>query len=180
MRKRLVLPPPGGVACSARRLLGAIRFDTTLDAGDLRWSCSSGHPDHCDSVAAILIALIALVDWHFEDNVSFGFLYLFPMLMVGGCLTRWQIAGVAALCTGLTEAFDLFPWAMPVGISRIILTFAAFFGAGYYGFGAARSRRLANQHLGEIQREVELRRKTEEQLEFLRIPGHVNKRSGKL
>jgi two-component system sensor kinase FixL len=117
--------------------------------------------------SAILIAVIALVDWHFEDNISFGFLYLFPMLMVGGWLTRWQIAGVAALCTGLTEAFDPFPWAMPVGISRVILTFAAFFGAGYYGFGAARGRRLANLHLVEIQREVELRRKTEEQLEFL-------------
>ena len=117
--------------------------------------------------AGVLIAVIALVDWHFEDNIAFGFLYLFPMLMVGGCLPRWQTAGVAALCTGLTEAFDPFPWAIPVGISRIILTFAAFFGAGYYGFGAARSRRLANEHLGEIQREVELRRKTEEQLEFL-------------
>jgi len=117
--------------------------------------------------AAILIAVIALVDWRFEDNISFGFLYLFPMLMVGSRLTRWQIAGVATLCTGLTEAFDPFPWSMPVGISRIILTFAAFFGAGYYGFGAARSRGLANQHLGEIEREVELRRTTEEQLEFL-------------
>ena len=60
--------------------------------------------------AVILIVVIALVDWHFEDNISFGFLYLFPMLMVGGCLTRWQIAAVAALCTGLTEAFDPFPW----------------------------------------------------------------------
>jgi len=119
------------------------------------------------SWAGILIAVIALIDWHFEDNIAFGFLYLFPMLMVGGCLARWQIAGVAALCTGLTEAFDPFPWTMPVGISRIILTFAAFFGAGYFGFGAARGRRRANQHLGEIEREVELRRQTEEQLEFL-------------
>jgi two-component system sensor kinase FixL len=117
--------------------------------------------------ATIFIAVIAVVDWHFEDNISFAFLYLFPMLMVGGCLARWQIAGVAAVCTALTEAFDPFPWVMPVGISRVILTFAAFFGAGYYGFGAARSRRLANQHLGQIEREVELRRKTEEQLEFL-------------
>src|SRR5438105_2843558 len=117
--------------------------------------------------ATIFIAVIAVVDWHFEDNISFGFLYLFPMLMVGGCLTRWQIAGVAAVCTALTEAFDPFPWVMPVGISRVILTFAAFFGAGYYGFGAARGRRLANQHLRQIEREVELRRKTEEQLEFL-------------
>ena len=117
--------------------------------------------------AAILIAMIALVDWYFENNISFGFLYLFPMLMVGGCLRQWQLAGVAALCTGLTEAFDPFPWVMPVGISRVILTFAAFYGTGFFGFASARSRRLANQHLGAIEREVELRRKTEEQLEFL-------------
>lgn len=117
--------------------------------------------------AGIFIAVIALVDWHFENNISFGFLYLFPMLMVGGCMTRLQIAGVAGLCTGFTEAFDPFPWATPVGIPRLILTFAAFFGAGLYGFASARSRQLASQHLGEIQREMELRRQTEEQLEFV-------------
>jgi two-component system, LuxR family, sensor kinase FixL len=117
--------------------------------------------------AGISIAVIALVDWHFENNISFGFLYLFPMLMVGGGLTRWQIAGVAAICTALTEAFDPFPWIVPVGFSRIILTFAAFFGAGFFVSASARSRRLANQHLGEIESEIELRRRTEEQLEFL-------------
>ena len=117
--------------------------------------------------AGALIAAIALVDWHFEENFSFGFLYLFPMLMVGGCLTRLQIAGVAALCTGLTEALGPFPWAMPVGIPRLVLTFAAFFGAGFYGFASARGRRLANENLREMKRESELRRKTEEQLDFL-------------
>lgn len=115
----------------------------------------------------VLIAAIALVDWHFENDIAFGFLYLFPMLMVGGCLKRWQIAGVAALCTGLTEAFDPFPWTTTIGISRLILTFAAFFGTGFFGFASARSRQLANKYLEGIEREVELRRKTEEQLEFL-------------
>lgn len=117
--------------------------------------------------AGALIGAIALADWHFEENISFGFLYLFPMLMVGGCLTRLQIAGVAAICTTLTEAFDPFPWAMQAGISRVIITFAAFLGAGFFGFASARSRRLARRHLEEIEREAELRRRTEEQLEFL-------------
>jgi len=115
----------------------------------------------------VFIAVIALVDWHFENNISFGFLYLFPMLMAGGCLTRLQMAAVAALCTGLTEAFDPFLWTVPLGVSRLILTFAAFFGAGSYGLMSARSRRLADQHLADIEREAELRRKTEEQLDFL-------------
>lgn len=117
--------------------------------------------------AGILITVIALIDWHFEENISFGFLYLFPMLMVGGCLSPVQMAAVAALCTGLTEAFDPFPWVMPIGMSRLVLMFAAFYGTGFYGYASARNRRSANQHLDEMQREAEMRRKSEEQLEFL-------------
>lgn len=117
--------------------------------------------------AAILIAVIAVIDWYFEDNISFGFLYLFPMLLVGGNLTLLQIAAVAALCTGLTEAFDPFPWAVAVGISRLVLTFAAFFGTGFFGFAAARSRQLAKEDLEQVKREAGLRRRNEEQLEFL-------------
>jgi PAS domain-containing protein len=117
--------------------------------------------------AGISIAVIAIADWHFENDVSFGFLYLFPILMVGTCLSRWQIAGVACVCTALTEAFDPFPWTTQVGISRVILTFTAFFGAGFFGFTSARGRRLADLHLEEVEREIELRRTTEEQLEFL-------------
>jgi two-component system sensor kinase FixL len=114
-----------------------------------------------------LIALIAVADWQLDVNISFGFLYLFPMLIVGGRLNRWQIAGVAGLCTGLTEAFDPFEWDVPVGIPRLILTFAAFFGSGLYGFASARGREFARQHMEEIEREIELRRQTEEQLDFL-------------
>jgi two-component system sensor kinase FixL len=89
------------------------------------------------------------------------------MLMVGTCVKRLEIAAVAALCTGLNEAFDPFPWTMPLGISRIILIFTAFYGAGFYSYASARSRRLSDQHMHEIEREIELRRSTEEQLEFL-------------
>jgi hypothetical protein len=49
--------------------------------------------------AGILTTVIALIDWRFDVNISFGFLYLFPMLMVGSRLARWQIALVAALYT---------------------------------------------------------------------------------
>jgi two-component system sensor kinase FixL len=117
--------------------------------------------------AGVLTTVIALIDWRFDVNISFGFLYLFPMLMVGSCLTRWQLALVAALYTGLSEAFGSFPWAPEVGIPRLILTFAAFFGMGLFVFESARNRRLALQHLREIEKEVSLRREAEEQLKFL-------------
>ena len=117
--------------------------------------------------AAICIALIAIVDWRFDVNISFGFLYLFPMLMVGSCLTPWQIALVAAICTGLVEAFDSFAWTLSVGIPRLILTFAAFTGAGMFVFDSARNRRQASQHLAEVEHEMDLRREAEGQLKVL-------------
>jgi PAS domain S-box-containing protein len=117
--------------------------------------------------AAAIITVVAAVDWRFDVNISFGFLYLFPMLMVGSCLTPWQIAAVAAVCTGLVEAFDSFPWVTSVAIPRMILTFAAFSGAGLYVFESARNRTLASQHLEDVEREMELRREAEAQLKVL-------------
>jgi PAS domain S-box-containing protein len=117
--------------------------------------------------AAAIIAVVAVVDWRFDVNISFGFLYLFPMLMVGAHLTRPQIAGVAALCTGLSEWFDPFPWTAQLGIPRLILTFAAFLGAGIFVCESARNRRLASRQLEQLEREAELRRQADEQLRFL-------------
>src|SRR5579862_1975993 len=66
--------------------------------------------------STVVITVIALIDRYFDENISFGFLYLFPMLMIGAWLRPWQLALVAALCTALTEAFDPFPWTIPVGV----------------------------------------------------------------
>ncbi len=117
--------------------------------------------------AGALTTVVALIDWRFDVNISFGFLYLFPMLMVGSLLARWQLAAVAALYTGLCEAFGSFPWTPAEGIPRVILTFVAFFGTGLFVFESARNRRLADLHLQEIEKEMGLRREAEEQLQFL-------------
>lgn len=117
--------------------------------------------------AGLLIAAIAGVDWKVETNVSFGFLYLFPMLLVGGVLARWQIAAVAGLCTLLVELFDPFQFVPGEGVPRVILVFAAFFGAGLFVFQTTKNRQLASQHLEDIEKEVALRRDAEEQLKVL-------------
>src|SRR5580700_12087766 len=113
--------------------------------------------------AAAMTAAIALVDWRIEGNIPLGFLYLFPMLLVGSVLTRWQIAVAAAFCTFLTENFDSYDWT-PAGIPRDILIFAAFLGMGLFVYEVVRSRQAALRHLNQIESESEARRAAEEQL----------------
>src|ERR1035438_8891033 len=117
--------------------------------------------------AGLMIALIAFVDWRVEGNIPLGFLYLFPMLLVGSVLTRWQIAAAAAVCTLLTELFDSFDWSFPAGIPRDILIFAAFFCMGLFVYEVIRSRQAALHHTLAIEREVQARSEAEEQLKVL-------------
>jgi PAS domain S-box-containing protein len=117
--------------------------------------------------AAALIALIAVIDWRVETNVSLGFLYLFPMLMLGAWLERWQLAVAASLCTWLVEVFDPFTFVASEGIPRVILVFAAFFGAGLFVYESAKNRRLEHRHVRDVETEIELRRDAEEQLRIL-------------
>jgi two-component system sensor kinase FixL len=117
--------------------------------------------------AGMMIAAIGVIDWRIEGNVPLGFLYLFPMLLVGSVLSRGQIAGVAAVCTLLTELFDSFEWSFPAGIPRDILIFAAFFCMGLFVYEVIRSRQAALHHTLEIEREVDARSEAEEQLKIL-------------
>ncbi len=117
--------------------------------------------------AGLLIAIIAFADWRADKDVTLGFLYLFPMLMVGSVLNRWQIASVAALCTFLAEIFDSFDFRPSAGIPRDILIFAAFLGMGLFVYEVVRSRQAAQRHLDQIEAESEARRAAEEQLKVL-------------
>jgi PAS domain S-box-containing protein len=117
--------------------------------------------------ALAMTAAIAITDWRIEGNIPLGFLYLFPMLLVGSVLNRWQIASWALVCTVLTELFDDYKWVFPVDIPRDILVFAAYLCMGLFVFEVGRSRQLALQHLTEIEREAKARADAEEQLKIL-------------
>lgn len=117
--------------------------------------------------AGFMIALIAFADWRVEGNIPLGFLYLFPMLLVGSVLRRWQIAAVAALCMFLTEFFDSYEWFPEAGVPRDILIFAAFFGMGLFAYELVRSRQAAMQHMQQVEGEIQARRDAEEQLKIL-------------
>lgn len=126
-----------------------------------------GKPRAMFARAVVLIAVIAVVDWRVETNVSLGFLYLFPMLMVGVSLSRWQIGVAAAVCTFLVEAFDPFSFRPSESIPRNILVFAAFFGAGLFVFESNKNRTLTQKHVADLEKEMDLRLDAEEQLRVL-------------
>jgi two-component system, LuxR family, sensor kinase FixL len=117
--------------------------------------------------AAMLVVLIGLADWRIDAEIPLGFLYLLPMLLVGRVLNRWQICIAAAICTGLTEAFNSLKWTPAVGLPRDILTFSAFCGLGLFVYGVVRSRRASSEHLRQIETEIAARKDAEEQLKVL-------------
>lgn len=117
--------------------------------------------------ALALIAAIALIDWRIKTEIPLGFLYLFPMWLVGSSLPPGVVAAVALLCTALTEAFDTFEWQPLLAIPRDVLYFAAFFCTGLFVLEVNRSRRVAQAHIDRIQSESNARRDAEEQLQVL-------------
>jgi PAS domain S-box-containing protein len=116
---------------------------------------------------AALIAAIALLDRLVVGDIPLGFLYLIPMAMAGSVLAPWQIGVVATLCTFLAESFSDLHWNLRAGISRDVLYFAAFLGAGLFVREITRNRKVVLEHLDEIQRQSEARREAEEQLRVL-------------
>jgi len=117
--------------------------------------------------AILLTAIIALIDWRVDLNISFGFLYLFPMLLVGTALSRWQVVACALLCTLLSDIFDPFPFTLANSLPGDILVFTSLAGSGLFAYEVARRRRHEALALRRVEAEVNARREAEEQLEFL-------------
>ena len=117
--------------------------------------------------ASVMIMLIAFLDWRISAEIPLGFLYLFPMLVVGSEFDRFQIAGVALVCTFLAELFDVFPWRLNTGAPRDILYFAAFSCMGLFVYEVTRSRRVSARHTRQLEIEMTARQEAEEQLKVL-------------
>jgi two-component system sensor kinase FixL len=117
--------------------------------------------------AGVLIAVIAVLDWRTVDEIPLRILYLLPMLMVGNVLEPLPLMAVATLCTWLSESFDGFAWTVRAGISRDLLYFVAYFGAGLFVREVNRNRITVQRQIEEIERQSEARREAEEQLKIL-------------
>jgi len=116
-------------------------------------------------VAGFLIAAIAAVDWATKPYISLGFLYLFPIMMVGGFLSRTQIVGVALVCAVLQEAFSNLP--ENEAVIRLLFSSAGFVGTGLFISELIRNRRITLTHVEELEGQIKLREDAEEQLRSL-------------
>ncbi len=117
--------------------------------------------------SAVLIAIIAILDWRVDLNISFGFLYLFPLLLVGTVLSRWQILLTALACTLLSDLFDPFAFTFSIALPQDILVFSSLAGTGLFAHEVTRRRKREAEHTYRLEAEIAARTEAEEQLEFL-------------
>jgi signal transduction histidine kinase len=117
-------------------------------------------------IAGLLMVAIAVVDWKTTPYLSLGFLYLFPMIIVGGLLSRFQIVGIALICAVLQEMFSNLPTESEA-IIRLILSSAGFAGTGLFISEMMRNRRIVMQHVEALEQQMKLRQEAEEQLRSL-------------
>ena len=113
-------------------------------------------------VAGLSIAAIAAVDWATKPYISLGFLYLFPIMILGGFLSRIQILGVALVCAVLQEAFSNLP--ENEAVIRLLFSSAGFAGTGLFISELIRNRRITMTHVEELEGQIKLREDAEEQL----------------
>jgi PAS domain S-box-containing protein len=116
-------------------------------------------------VAALLAFCIALVDWRTESYLSLGFLYLFPIMLASGYLSRKQIVCVAFAFAFLQEFFSNLPTAD--AFTRLVMASVGFLGTGLLVHELVERRRLETEHLEQLRTEVNLRHEAEEQLTIL-------------
>ena len=116
-------------------------------------------------VAGLLMSAIAVVDWATKPYISLGFLYLFPIMILGGFLSRTQILGVALVCAVLQEAFSNLP--ENEAVVRLLFSSVGFVGTGLFVSELIRNRRIAMKHVEELEGQIKLREDAEGQLRSL-------------
>src|SRR5215475_4289860 len=116
-------------------------------------------------IAGLSVTAIAVVDWLTKPYISLGFLYLFPIMIVGGYLSRKQIIGIALVCAYLQEAFSDLPGHE--ALVRLVFSSAGFIGTGLFISELLRNRRIVLKHIEELKDQVQLRQDAEEQLRML-------------
>ncbi len=116
-------------------------------------------------IAGLLVTAIAVIDWRIKPYISLGFLYLFPIMIVGGYQSRKQIIAVALVCALLQEVFSDLPGHE--ALVRLVFSSAGLIGAGLFISELLYNRRIVLKHVEELKDQINLRQDAEEQLGML-------------
>lgn len=116
--------------------------------------------------AAVLIALIGVVDWYVGESMSLGLLHLVPVMMVAPLLQRWQVGVLVVFCTLLFEQFHPLAWQDSAMI-RFPVALSGFSLAAVFVSELERSRQQILMHLREVERQTALRLDAEHQMRVL-------------
>ena len=117
------------------------------------------------ALAGLLVIAIAVTDWLTEPYISIGFLYLFPIMIAGACLSRTQTVVIALGCAVLQEAFSNLPESEM--IARLMFSSVGFVSTGLLVGELLRNRRRALAHALELEAQAKLRQDAEEQVRVL-------------
>jgi signal transduction histidine kinase len=117
------------------------------------------------AAAATLVAVVASVDWVIKPNFSLNFLYLFPIMLAGGFLSRWQIGALGVCCAVLGELFSPFPQADAA--TRMAMMSVAFTGTGLFVSELVHKRQLVVEHLQQLTEQIRHREDAEQQIRIL-------------
>jgi len=112
------------------------------------------------------IGVIAMVDWKVEPNLSLGFLYFLPILLLAPNLNTFPLLAVCAGCAVLRETLSPLPFEAG-SFARAFMALASFLGGGLVVRELARNRQRAVENAAQLQEQVEGRREAEEELRVL-------------
>jgi PAS domain S-box-containing protein len=103
------------------------------------------------TVSAIIVLVVAVVDWRTEPYVSLGFLYLFPIMLSAAFLPRWLVALLGFACAGLAEVFS----SLNQSFVRLAFETLALAGCGLFVGELVRNRRFSTQAQARLKALVE-------------------------
>jgi two-component system, LuxR family, sensor kinase FixL len=118
------------------------------------------------TAAFVSVSIIAFADYIIVPNFTLGVLYILPILLAAGFLSRWKLTFLALACALLREGLGPVPWGIE-SMTRIFLGFAAFTGSGLFVSELARNREMAINHFHRIQQETKRREDVEKELQIL-------------
>lgn len=115
-------------------------------------------------LATACVVVIGIADWFIIPNVELGYLYFVPIILVSAFLSRLQIASFVLVCAAMR---DLFLPAAPEKWVRLILVYGAFLGVGLVVRNMVFYRRVARDHLSDLQRQIRVCVEVEDRLQQL-------------